>query len=147
MRYKVDLKKFMAECETNYVRLRKLMPRLDTDDSCALGLPGSGRPVMRLEVLERSPYTVLLAIRQQGTLADSNWLPEPCLKVRLYHDARLAEVVACAGVRTVYPRYPYPNNRMHQPDEKAQWNSFLSDWLTMAIGHGYSVAEPCEFVG
>src|SRR5690606_2929911 len=102
--------------------------------------------IMCFDVVERSPYTVLLNIYQQGSTADSEWVRRPFLKVRLYHDARMAEVVDYAGIRMVLPRYAYPNNRMHQPDEKAQWNSFLAEWLSMAIGHGYAVV--CrEFVG
>ncbi len=69
------------------------------------------------------------------------------MRVRMYHDARMAEVVSCAGVRRVEPRYAYPNERMHQPDEKAQWNRFLADWLALGIDHGHALALPCEFTG
>lgn len=147
MRYKVDLKRFMSDCETNYHRLRKLLPGIEETDSFQLALPGESGELMVLDVLERTPYTSLVEIRQQGISVRSPWLPETCLKVRLYHDARLAEVVNCAGKRNPRPRYLYPNEDMLQPDEKAQWNQFLSEWLALAIGHGFSVAAPCEFAG
>ncbi|EMP84373.1 hypothetical protein VC116063_002770 [Vibrio cholerae O1 str. 116063] len=35
-------------------------------------------------------------------------------------------------------RYDYPNENMVQPDEKAQLNRFLGDWLTFCLKHGIS---------
>jgi uncharacterized protein YqiB (DUF1249 family) len=147
LRYKVDLKAFMADCEANYYRLRQLVPRFDDLDRFQLGLPGSHRVIMTLDVIERTPYTSLVEISQQGAAGLTEWLPEPSLKVRLYHDARLAEVVHCAGRRNPRARYLYPNEEMLQPDEKAQWNRFLSEWLSLAIDHGFVADMPCEFVG
>jgi len=149
LRYKVDLKAFMADCEANYYRLLKLLPGFDDLDRFQLRLPGANQVIMTLDVIERTPYTSLVEICQQGTKPTrlAEWLPEPSLKVRLYHDARLAEVVHCAGRRNPRPRYLYPNEDMLQPDEKAQWNRFLSEWLALAIGHGYVADTPCEFAG
>jgi len=147
LRYKVDLKAFMADCETNYYRLKKLMPGFADSDSFELALPGEGPGIMTLEVVERTPYTTLVQIRQQGTSTLVQWIPESCLTIRLYHDARLAEVVDWAGMRKPRPRYLYPNAAMLQPDEKAQWNRFLSEWLALAIGHGYAVSVTCDFAG
>ena len=132
----------MAACEANYHGLRKLMPALDVSDHFSLQLPGQGNGHFHLRVLERTPYTLLVEISQAE---GSRWVQMPRLKVRLYHDARLAEVVAFEGVRGVKPRNRYPNQQMHQPDEKAQWNRFLTDWLGIAMRYGYSAAIPCEF--
>ena len=135
----------MAACEANYYSLCKLMPGLNATDHFSLQLPGQGDCHFHLRVEERTTYTLLVEIFQSEPGPEPGWVQMPRLKVRLYHDARLAEVVAFEGVRGVRPRNPYPNQYMHQPDEKAQWNRFLTDWLGIAIRHGYSATIPCEF--
>jgi len=118
-------------------------------DQFNLKLPGRGESLFQLKVLERTAYTLLIEIGQDGEETpvgnSSEWIQMPTLKVRLYNDAKLAEVVAFEGVRSVNPRNPYPNFHMHQPDEKAQWNRFLAEWLTIAIRYGYAAEIPCEF--
>ena len=51
------------------------------------------------------------------------------LDIRLYHDAQLAEVVSSKGCRQFAARHEYPNQRMHQRDEKAQLNQFLGELI------------------
>lgn len=145
MRYKVDLKRFMADCEANYHRLHRLLHGFEAGLNRQVALPIGDATTMNLVILERTPYTSLVEIRQQGA-ATPSWLPQPCLKVRLYHDARLAEVVDYGGRRNPRPRHPYPNDHMLQPDEKAQWNRFLAEWLAFALNQGYALAAP-ELVG
>lgn len=142
MSYKVDLKGFMSDCEANYFRLRKLLPGFDEQDQFELGLPGAHQPILVLLIVERTPYTSLVSISQHETFTFSDWVPAPSLKVRLYHDARLAEVVNWSGSQNPRPKYAYPNDNMHQPDEKAQWNRFLSEWLALAIRHGFAATVP-----
>ncbi|GIX31839.1 MAG: hypothetical protein KatS3mg124_2311 [Porticoccaceae bacterium] len=137
MRYRVDLHGHLALCEANYRALERLVPRLAAGDRFALELPG-GR--FRLRVVERTPYTALVVIAAEA----SGWLAWPELAVRIYCDARLAEVVRFGRERRVAPRNPYPNRRMHQPDEKRQWNRFLGDFLAAALRHGQGVPAVCE---
>ena len=141
MGYKVDLKRYMASCEANYVRLLKLFPTLTVDSERLIGLQHGNHQVVSLSVLEQTPYTTLISLQLGDTVKPDSWLVLPELKVRLYHDARVAEVVDCEGLRRPRPRCQYPNVRMHQKDEKAQWNRFLGEWLSQCINHGYC-AEP-----
>ena len=60
----------------------------------------------------------------------------PRMSVRLYHDARMAEVISSQDVHQVKPRYDYPNKHMHQQDEKQQINQFLNEWLHLCLTHG-----------
>lgn len=138
----------MADCESNYYRLQCLFPALADCDERRVGLPGREGVSMMLQVLERAPYTTLVEVSQQVDENQSldDWLPQLRLRVRMYHDARMAEVINWSGVRRIEPRYRYPNKRMHQPDEKSQWNRFLADWLALGIGHGRVLSVPCEFV-
>lgn len=132
-RYRLDFRDLMAQCESNYARLLPLIRALGEHDSLDLAL-GHGRPrTVCIRVLERSPYTTTLRLQDQA-LHDA--IPGPRLTVRLYHDARVAEVTEASPFRRIQARYPYPNSRMHQRDEKAQWNRFLGEWLTHVHDHG-----------
>lgn len=61
---------------------------------------------------------------------------QPRMTIRLYHDARMAEVISSQDVRQVKPRYDYPNVQMHQQDEKQQINQFLNEWLHLCLHMG-----------
>lgn len=60
----------------------------------------------------------------------------PRMSIRLYHDARMAEVISSQDIHQVKPRYNYPNKQMHQQDEKQQINQFLNEWLHLCLTHG-----------
>lgn len=135
-RYCVDLAAAQAECEANYRRLERLLRAFREEDRCfAVG----AHLQMRISLQERSPYTSVLHIAQAPTAPAAL---APGLTVRVYHDARLAEVIAFAQLRRVLPRYDYPNSAMHQPDEKAQWNRFLGEWLSHCLQHGVPIDRP-----
>ena len=65
----------------------------------------------------------------------------PNFVVRLYHDARVAEVLACQQISRFKARYDYPNTDMLQPDEKRQINLLLRDWLKLCAVQGYTNQE------
>lgn len=128
----------MAECDANYLRLMKLAPDLDAHDARELQLAVAGRSVLvRLRLVERCPYTSVVeltqAIAHDGLQFD---LPLPRLVIRLYHDARSAEVVEFQNGRRFEAVYPYPNPEMRQRDEKAQINRFLGEYLSVCLAHG-----------
>ena len=59
------------------------------------------------------------------------------IKVRIYHDARMAEVIEWCSDRTI-PWLLCEQSGMQAWDEKWQWNSFLSDLLAHGLKHGMS---------
>jgi uncharacterized protein len=142
-RYVVDLKKQMAECEGNYIRLLKLLPDLEENDRWQFAISDESLHLGELAicVIERSKYTTLLRIWQKDSWGE--WLNQPELSVRMYHDARLAEVVGYQKQRHLDGRYHYPNPKMRQPDEKMQINLFLAEWLSHLQQYGHSV-DPIE---
>lgn len=138
-RYRVDLAGLQSACELNYARLMQLLPEMRSglaSRRVALSLGEHRLGVLSLQVVEVSPYTTTLQVRQEQQLP---WLPLPRLEVRVYHDARMAEVVEADNARRFRGLYPYPNDAMHQPDEKTQINLFLGEWLThcMVCGHAF----------
>ena len=144
-RYQVDLAAAQAECELNYSRLSKLLRGFHAnagssrhvDDEHCIGI--GIHQQMAVRVTERSPYTTTLEISPPPLPIES---VAPRLTVRVYHDAQLVEVVAFASRRRVQPRYDYPNEAMYQPDEKAQWNRFLGEWLSHCLQHGFNLDRP-----
>jgi uncharacterized protein len=131
-RYRVDLPELISQGEENYARLMGLMRTLGDDDQVRLVVGEAGERVLDVKVLERCRYTTELSLQQDTLHA---LLPGPSLTVRLYHDARLAEVTAADQFRRVAARHDYPNPSMHQPDEKQQWNRFLGEWLRHVRAH------------
>ena len=147
-RYVVDLPGLQAYCEANYVRLQRLFPEMRDahERRVAIASHGEQRELLKLSVLEQSPYTTTLKITQATLMS---WLPMPELKVQVYHDARMAEVVEARYAKRLHGRYDYPNKHMHQPDEKTQLNRFLAEWLShgLQFGHVPETIETLRFLG
>ncbi len=136
-RYRVDLVGLQTACELNYVRLMRLLPDMRSslgERRLSLSEGEHVLGVLALEVLEANPYTTRVRLSLEHSLP---WLPLPRLEVQVYHDARMAEVVAAEHARRLRSVYAYPNDAMHQPDEKHQLNRFLGEWLNhcLACGH------------
>lgn len=136
-RYRVDLLELQAACEANYLRLMRLLPEMrNHPDTRRIAMSQGDRllGVLVLTVTESCPYTTTVQISQQDCLP---WLPVPQMDVRVYHDARMAEVIGAENARRFRGIYSYPNAQMHQPDEKNQLNLFLGEWLghCLACGH------------
>ncbi|MCB1614557.1 MAG: DUF1249 domain-containing protein [Pseudomonadales bacterium] len=150
--FRMDLASHMALCEMNYCRLLKLLPRMRENQSYTVALPDTGdQPFrrLRLSILERSPYTTLIELAQlDASLAPSpkpesgegymavKWGLEPSLRVRVYHDAKMAEVVGFQKENYFRSQYHYPNRKMYQRDEKQQLNLLLGEWLAYCFQFG-----------
>lgn len=133
-RYNIDLGAHLAECDGNYHRLCRLLPDLDvpTPDDVAISF-ASPAPAVVLRVLDQCRYTTVVSVRQ-GALGPA--VADTRIKVRLYHDARCAEVIEFQGQRHFASRYDYPNALMRQPDEKVRINHFLRELLSLCLRHG-----------
>ncbi len=128
--------------ENNYIYLRRLVPQLDGKRDAQVSSVDRG-PDLHLEVTERCPYTSsLLLTHRFGPGPGAEALPD--LRVRIYHDARVAEVLpdtaperlagVCAG-------------RLAQTGTLAwrwQVNRFLNRWLRYCLGegHAFAAADP-----
>lgn len=140
--YVTDLKSLQSECSINYLRLLRLLGDMEAGESREVELISDGRwlGVLRLELLERAPYTSMVRVTQSGVL--DSLIEAPRMRVHLYHDVRMAEVTDFQRQRHFDGRYRYPNARMHQPDEKLQLNRFLGEWLEHGLAHGHSLDYP-----
>ena len=137
--YRPNLSNLMNLCEVNYMMLLRLLADKEQ--------VGEQRDFFisdflsyRIQVNEVTRYTSLVTMRQNCTVlanALTNLL-KPKMVIRLYHDARMAEVISNQDISQVQPRYDYPNKKMHLPDEKQQINIFLKEWLQLSLQLGQS---------
>jgi uncharacterized protein YqiB (DUF1249 family) len=153
-RYRVDLRALHALCEANYARLLRLFPDYEGCNTRRFSLHHAR---IQIDVLERSRYTTLFRVQScrdsHPAAADASgagsrpvndgdrdsgslWLSPLRMEVRAYHDAGMLEVVSFQREGRVEGRYSYPNDAMHQEDEKRQQNAFLADWLAHCLHHG-----------
>lgn len=138
-RYTPDFPAMMRLCETNFAQLRRLLPQSD--------VPGSqviyqvAKTQYRLTINESTRYTTLVAIEQ--VIPEVRPWGFPTMIVRLYHDARVAEVCSTQQIFRFKAKYDYPNKKLHQRDEKHQINQFLADWLRYCLAHGAMAIPVC----
>tara|TARA_Y100000588_G_scaffold244974_1_gene259280 strand:+ start:490 stop:948 length:459 start_codon:yes stop_codon:yes gene_type:complete len=134
-RYVPDLQEMAAQCEANYLRLMRLVPH--EEDERVFVIRGEGHSArIRLRVEEDHRYTSMLSISQEGL--NPAWLQPLVMQVRMYHDANMAEVTGYQEQKRFDGRYQYPNPEMRLPDEKAQLNRFLAEWLEHCLRYGYA---------
>ena len=125
-------------CAANYLAVVRLLPQLQGDFGGRFVIDAVGGGEVNVRVLERGPYTTSIDIEQAGEPAAAG---PAHFQVRVYHDARMAEVIACQGHRQIKPRYDYPNAAMYQRDEKFQVNRFFGEWLSSCLPSGRSVSS------
>ncbi|TKB47214.1 DUF1249 domain-containing protein [Thalassotalea mangrovi] len=102
--------------------------------------------IFQLTITEQSRYTHVVEFRQltrkeSDSLRIGKLLPKPTMIIRLYHDARVAEVIETAKSRAIKPRYDYPNPSMLHPDEKQQTYQFLTEWLQTCLRLGQTAIK------
>ncbi len=138
-RYTPDFPEMMRVCETNFAQLRRLLPRSE-EAGASVTYQVNGVSYC-ITVEESTRYTTRVDIRQTAP-AVSYW-SLPSMSVRLYHDARVAEVCSTQQIYRFKARYDYPNKKLHQRDEKHQINQFLADWLRYCLVHGAMAFSVC----
>jgi uncharacterized protein YqiB (DUF1249 family) len=139
--YQPNLVSLMSLCANNYFLLLKVQA-----DQTDLGEQRhffiNDFLAYQVTVNEVTRYTSLITFEQKIfdlEVSEHDVSPKvfhPRMVIRLYHDARMAEVISSQDVRQVKPRYDYPNVQMHQQDEKQQINQFLNEWLHLCLHMG-----------
>ncbi len=132
----------MSVYESNYLRLLHLVPDLERLDGCYRSRV-AGDCDLHLEILERSRYTVTLALTYyfetgQGKVAD------PDLMVRAYLDGRLAEAMNFGNVDGEHRHAEL--RRLVKTERReldARWtrNMVLNKWLDYLIEQGHLILD------
>lgn len=131
-RYIQSLPKYLTLCEHNYLRLLKLLPPERTVGNSREVKLGSSEFATKVD--GSAKYTMDISIKQLSGMLRG--IAPLYLTVRLYHDAKVAEIIHHDYHQRIKPSYGYPNPKMHQKDEKYQLNAFLYDWLVACVEHG-----------
>lgn len=131
-KYVPDLPTLQAICERNYVHLLNMLPDCDTADLSYGFTAGKGLSY-RIQIIESARYTSTILV-EQVNISTPGYL-KPSMTVRLYHDARMAEVISSQNAGALAPSYDYPNAKMRQRNEKHMVNLFLTEWLHFCLNH------------
>ncbi len=123
--------------ERNFHRLMDLIPDFGrVEESCSIVSRVIDGFDLWLHVVERRKYTTTITLSyrlaQQYAL-----ITDPYVKIRLYHDAKLAEIIGYQNEAKFLPKYAYPNHKMFQPSEKRHVNLFLTDLLRHCLAQGH----------
>ena len=114
--------------EFNYMRLRRIAPDLEVADEMISVVPG--HEDLYLSVTQRCRYTTMLRLTYRfGT--DAEPVFEPDLHVKVYHDARVAEV------QQLMSRSHGPMYLANLIDQKWRMNRFLYKWLGYCLHQGH----------
>ena len=119
-------------CEINYGRLLRLLPDCDTED-LQYQFKVNASLLYTIKIIECSRYTSTLEMSQKNQMGYE--FLRPVVQVRLYHDAKMAEVISAQNIGSLKPSYQYPNTKMYQKNEKEMVNLFLAEWLQFCLKH------------
>ncbi|WP_133408066.1 DUF1249 domain-containing protein [Parashewanella tropica] len=125
--YRPNVSQFLALCGRNYHELLRWLPaQIELGQSYVVS---GSTAKLEVQLVENTKYTQLIEIRRPLSSSAHNYIKQPKVSVRLYHDAQLAEVLSSQQIYHLLPVYDYPNPEMHQTNEKYQMNAFLSELL------------------
>lgn len=150
-RYTVDLAAMHALYEMNYARVLQVLRGAGVVDRlgavaplefawgtpqsvCLPDGPVTVQPVMQMQRVERTRYTETWRLAQTTPLLP--WCPELDLEVRLYHDARMADVLRFQQARRIPARVAPHHAAGWRVNEKRLVNAFLGDCLTHCLQEG-----------
>lgn len=129
----------MALYESNFLRLRQLIPELERLDGYYRSTV-AGDCDLHLEILDRSRYTVTLSL-SYFFMADGARIADPDMKVRAYLDGYLAEAMSLSGDH----RHAELRRltRAHRAELDSRWrrNIVLNKWLEYLMDRGHLVLE------
>jgi len=140
--YQPNLVSLMTLCANNYMLLLKVLAGKTAQEETRHFFI-SDFLSYSVTITEVTRYTSVVTFEQDSLQYALKRIPgvvanalHPRMTIRLYHDARMAEVLSTQDIRQVKPRYDYPNIKMHQQDEKQQTNQFLNEWLHLCLRLG-----------
>jgi uncharacterized protein YqiB (DUF1249 family) len=129
----------MAMYESNYLRLRHLIPELERIDGCYRSRV-AGDCELFVDILERCRYTVTLSLTYYFD-GDDGRVADPDMTVRAYLDGQLAEAMSLCG----HHRHAELRRlaKAHRAELNARWkrNVVLNKWLEYLTDQGHLVLE------
>lgn len=118
------------ECELNYSRITSLIGV--NPDLGLFCMTQNSQSEIQFEVTDTARFTTTLTIKIVSEIP--KWLPSIDMQVRVYRDARMAEVVEWCSDNCI-PWALVERKGPQSRDEKWQWNIFLGELLYQALRH------------
>lgn len=119
------------ECELNYSRITRLIG-VNPDLGSLFCMTQNSQSEIQFEVTDTARFTTTLTIKIVSEIP--KWLPSIDMQVRVYRDARMAEVVEWCSDNCI-PWALVERKGPQSRDEKWQWNIFLGELLYQALRH------------
>ncbi len=129
----------MSLYESNYIRLCWLIPDLASLDGAVV----SHAPddcALHLSLIERSRYTTTVRLTYLFDEVDGA-SADPDLHIRVYHDARLADVLSCAQWRQHGLLEALRSQLARNLGDRWLRNIMLNKWLDYCVERGHRFAS------
>ena len=121
----------LSTCASNFLRIKKIL-RSFKNDYYSFDLLYSGK-INKADflVISRTPHTLTLEAK---SISEDSSLIDLLLRINIYVDAKLAEVVSYQQEKPVpfFIRSPFSQSK----DEKYQQNKILTEWLESISTNG-----------
>jgi len=131
-----DFVSLMDMYEENFIKLRKLIPDLQSIEDSAIS-KSAGHLDLHVKIQERSKFTTTLFLSYFFGDGDELRM-EPNLKIRIYHDAGLAEVMSG---KLHHGRLLIDNLPSDALKQKWMLNRFLAKWLKYCLRQKHGFAQ------
>ena len=131
-------------CESNYHKLFKLIPDLLAFKEKAIGL-APNNTTLHITVIESTPYTMTVELSHYF-IKNLDEVLEPAIKIRLYLDAQLAEVLSDHARANVAQVFKNPGLSREIMNYKWRLNYFLQKWLDHCLKKDYHFSKTGDYV-
>ncbi len=129
----------MALYESNFLRLKQLIPDLERLDGCFHSRV-AGECDLFVEILERSRYTVTLCLTYRFETSDG-LLEDPDMTVRAYLDGQQAEVMSVGNWRRHAELRRFVREQDRELDIRWRRNIILNKWLEYLSDQGHLLLD------
>jgi len=127
-------------CESNFQKLFCLIPDLCFFQNEAAA-ETADNPTLHLKIIDRSKHTLTVELSHQFNKQLETFM-EPAVRIRIYLDACLAEVIKDHARPMVSTVYKDPAQSVEIMDYKWRLNYFLQKWLDHCLQNDYKFRAP-----
>ena len=130
-------------CASNYQKLFKLIPELLALKKAAVGVALNNTP-LHITVIENTPYTMMIELNHCFN-HNKHECFEPSVKIRLYLDAQLAEVMSDQSRSPIALAFKDKSLSLDIMNYKWRLNYFLQKWLDHCLKKGYQFSVSTDY--
>ncbi|THB71011.1 MAG: DUF1249 domain-containing protein [Gammaproteobacteria bacterium] len=122
--------------EDSYIKLRRLIPDIETIDIGLVSVAQGSVPLM-LKILSRHKFTTTIFLTHRFECDNASY-DDPGLVVNIFHDARMAEVSVDEVIDKFGVELKCRQRTDLELDKRWELNKFLNKWLQYCLHEGHS---------